>query len=552
MSQHIPLGEITRSRAKVFISALLELSNLVELGKTSWLDPLRKIYCKSQPSAIAFNGTSISGVIEVKTTMSSLCNFIIDYEDYSPIPIEKLFSSAQSQPKRSKEDIVHDRIRDTISALKKLNILEEKKADKPNEKNRIFLIRLKRANDIRANISLLFDGAESEWEKRKLDAQSTIDEHDWENDLPSNSIKISEIATQAISKRGKNIALHLPRGNEIIWGRRDFIANMLSYFSSPDSKHIISLSSPPGYGKTDAATCLGWEAVANSIFDDVIYVRARQSLLLEAGSDLSEIQDALDWQQFAAKLSQQLFCPIDQIPKKLREKKYLIILDNAETANYKQIIEAMDHMLNPSCLLLTSRILSNNHRHVYSKELGGLDYEAAFLPLVKSESERHQITAILEADQAALREIYKLSNGAPLAIHFILSRAKLDQTLEHIFFDLNKANRNVEHFYKFTFEFAWDYVSEESKSVLLHLSRFNNSISEKEIKESCEFNDEDFRYFKHELRLVYLINVDSSSDEARIDLHPWIRTAIRNKLPNYWNKPSLSEIQKIIQVRFEW
>jgi len=542
MSKNTSLGKTTKSRARLLVAALIDLASCTSL------ETLRQKYCDTGTEPIRIEQIGNTSVkLTVSTTMSRLCSFVVDYEkEFSQ---EQIFLEASKNSDSLSESVIQERVRDTISALKALGILKEKKSKKVNDKNRKFYLPLK-GIDKEPNIRWLFDKADCEWTIRKAELKAK--EVGVEENSHSAFVRITDLAKSAAAQKGREIASYLPRGNDRIWGRGKFLANMLDYFSDPDSKSIISLSGPPGYGKTEAATCLGWQAIIRGTFDDVLYVRARQSLLLEPGPSTGEqeFDNALDWKSFSQSLSQQLRCPVDQIARNIRIKRYLIILDNAETSRYKQIIEMMEPMLNPSYLLLTSRVRSDDHRIIYTREVEGIDYEDAYLPLVHNEAKKQNIRAIQNASEDVLQKIYQLSDGAPLAIHFILSRAKTEDTLDHVISDLERANKRVANFYDFTFKFSWNYVSQKSRDILFHLAQFSNSVSENEVKKVLQISEVDFRQLKKELRLVYLVQVDTNSGQSRLDLHPWIRTAINGKRPKNWSKPSLSELKNIINAKF--
>jgi NB-ARC domain len=328
------------------------------------------------------------------------------------------------------------------------------------------------------------------------------------------------------------------------------ITTILSHLTDSQERHILSLSGPAGYGKTNAASCAASAAFTKKLFEDVLWVKARQSELVE-GTITSETRaEALDWEQFCVEIAYQLKCPIEQVHQQLRENRLLIVIDNAETANIGSIFAQLVPMLNPSKALLTSRT-NYEPRLVKQIPITGLDLESA-RQLILHEAKENNISVLLEAKNKQIEHIHQLTLGAPLALHFVVSRICHDEAISPVLHELERADKHVETFYKFTLETAWQRITEVARKIMLHVGEANSHVSHEEligILSSKGFLESDLNAAKRDLKRWHLLEekLHGESEKRRYDLHPWVRSCIRANLVNNW-EPSLQDLRQ----RFKW
>jgi len=333
-----------------------------------------------------------------------------------------------------------------------------------------------------------------------------------------------------------------------MWGRDLFISEIIRKMDFPTA-NILAISGGAGYGKTEVARQIASEILDKNAFTDVIWVTARQAEFIAGFDNLAEDDEQLELEGFQTEIANQLSCLYSDVPRRLRTDKYLIVLDNAETANLSKILPYLSKWLNPSKALITSRI-STVEPFVEDVSIPGLSFEAA-LDLIKDEARFHSVSVLSKARAKELRKIYDLSCGAPLALHFIISRARNDNSLHPVLVDLEQANKDVSNFYQFCFSAAWHKIGENSKTILRylgHLSKTSVALNDLYIASDMEKND--LQKAIGELQRWHLVDLSSSKlkGTGRLDLHPWVRSCIQNNLVDKWN-PNKDIIAKTIQQK---
>ncbi|MEA5468011.1 NB-ARC domain-containing protein [Spirulina sp. 06S082] len=333
-----------------------------------------------------------------------------------------------------------------------------------------------------------------------------------------------------------------------VWGRDRLIQEVLNALTDPQELSILSLSGPGGYGKTEAARQIARATLKRHLFANVLWVTARQTELVGDRISAETDSDILDSRQFLHQLAIQLNCPSDRVRQHLREEKYLIILDNAETADVDSILAKLTKILNPSRALLTSR-LQTNPPYVKLLPIQGLE-EHWCCELLRDEANYQNIPALLEADREQLHTIYELSCGAPLALHFIVGRVLHDRTLDPVLEELKQAKGRVETFYKFCLNTAWQQINPSSRNILRYMGQMDAGILGEEISQVGKVEETNLPSALTELRRWYLLeNQKDCLGNWRYSLHPWVRNSIRSNLVDRW-QPSLKDIENIAKYKF--
>jgi hypothetical protein len=334
-----------------------------------------------------------------------------------------------------------------------------------------------------------------------------------------------------------------------VWGRENLIEQILNYLDAPQELSILSLSGSAGYGKTEAASQIAKTALNRNLFADVLWVTARQTELADGLISQEQRGGTLNWNKFLHEIAHQLACPVERVQQRLREEKLLVVLDNAETANIEDILTNLVKMLNPSRALLTSR-LKTNLQFVRLISIQGLD-ETSTHQLLREEAENKDIPMLLQASDEQLHRVHQLSCGAPLALHFIVGRVWDDQALEPVLSALEQASGEVEAFYEFSLNTAWQRISDVAKCILRYMGRADASVTWAELSGAWGVLESDWSKAQRELRRWYLIeDVQDVQGNQRYDLHPWVRSSVRSGLVDNW-QPSLQDLVQITKWKYD-
>jgi hypothetical protein len=302
-----------------------------------------------------------------------------------------------------------------------------------------------------------------------------------------------------------------------------------------------------GYGKTEVATGVATAAIAQSIFDDVAWVAIRESELSETFVTANRSSELVQWQDVLYDLSRQLNCPADResVQMRLRDRQWLVVLDNAETADLNDILPRLVKMLGDSRALLTSRV-NTPFPFVKVVDCPGLS-ESSSRELLMDEAADGGIEALRSASEAQISRLYQLSCGAPLALHFIVGRVRDDEVLDPALDALEEAKGEVEVFYRFALETAWLKMSDRSKQFLRYMAEADASVSLAELEGVFQVTGAEAREARTQLKRWSMILANGGRD----DLHPWVRRSVRSNLQSKWEVTSApDELDRIAEWKY--
>jgi hypothetical protein len=334
-----------------------------------------------------------------------------------------------------------------------------------------------------------------------------------------------------------------------VWGRENLIEQILNRLNDPQELSILSLTGGAGYGKTEAATKIAQAALNRNLFAYVLWVTARQTELVDGSISQEQRREALNWDKFLHEIAHQLACPVERVQQRLREEKLLVVLDNAETADVEGILSQLIRMLNPSRALLTSR-LKTKPSYVELIQIPGLE-ERWSHRLLRNEAECNNIPVLLQASNEQLHRVHQLSCGAPLALHFVVGRVLHDNALEPVLSELEQASGQVEAFYQFCLETAWQRISDTSRDVLHYMGEADAGVTKAELSGVRKLLDSHLNAALAELRRWYLLEGKQDiKGNWRYDLHPWVRSSVRGGLVDNW-QPSLQDLEQKAKWMFD-
>jgi len=320
-----------------------------------------------------------------------------------------------------------------------------------------------------------------------------------------------------------------------VFGREELVEEVLNCLKNPQEAPVLCLGGVAGYGKTEAATCVARAAIAQSVVEDVAWVPVRESELSGTFITANNSNELFQWQELLYELSTKLDCTADResIQKRLRERKWLVVLDNAETSDLYDILSRLVKMLDPSRVLLTSRV-NTPLQYVTVLDCPGLS-ELWSRQLLLHEAKDKEIPALLHASKPQMSRLYELSCGAPLALHFIVGRVREDEVLDQVLDALEEADGQVEVFYRFTLETAWQRMSETSKRFLCYMGRANAGVTLDELQGVLQVTLTEGKEARNQLRRWSMILPGTGNQ--RYDLHPWVRRSVRSNLQANWEVP---------------
>ncbi len=276
--------------------------------------------------------------------------------------------------------------------------------------------------------------------------------------------------------------LELPTYTELI-GTEALQSKLLDALMVDDDFFILALDGLGGLGKTAMADYVTRGLTKTSRFDEIAWVTAKQTHISTMGRlQVESGRPALTFPMLVDRLSTQFEIPNSHgashlqrqrnVMRFLQERACLVVIDNLETvADYRSLLPELRRWRNPSKFLLTSRMRLLDEPDVFSISLRELPAEAAF-QLLRSEARRTGFSALAEAEDEEIRQIYELVGGNPLALKLVVGQLRfrsLPRVLDRF---ANVSNgQSQEGLFDYIFQDAWQMLGDESKTTLLSLTQ---------------------------------------------------------------------------------
>jgi transcriptional regulator with XRE-family HTH domain len=319
-----------------------------------------------------------------------------------------------------------------------------------------------------------------------------------------------------------------------------------SVLEQTDAPWLIAIDGIGGIGKTSLAAALAREIIPTNRFYDVAWVSAkREEFLPQTGLELIQ-RPALDTDTLTNSLLEQLD-PNLSLARSAEEKKillsnlvkkqpYLIVIDNLETiVDYQTLLPFLRQLAQPSKFLLTSRHSLYAYADVFCLSLQELN-QADALALLKYEAEIRGVTALVNAAEAQLWDIYAVVGGNPLALKLVVGQLCV-LPLSQVMANLRQARgQTIDDLYIYIYWQAWHTLDETSQKVLLVMPLAQGGTFDQLTKVGEIEVDELNEALEYLVRLS-LVEVGGDLEQRRYRIHRLTETFLLNEVVK-WQPPA--------------
>ena len=359
---------------------------------------------------------------------------------------------------------------------------------------------------------------------------------------------MEQAAHRERKKRQRYLARNIPSPTYTrLFGFDRLFADLRGLLADPDGPRLISIEGLGGLGKTALAHRLATWAAEEVRFTDIAWITARrqQFTVWQGILDADPPRPTLSFETLVDELSSQIaeadadrWSPQEKqqhLGRLLRQKPYLIVVDNLETAaDPQELVPRLWAFSGPSRFLLTSRHSLGRHPGVLCLTLDELG-ESDSLALMRHEARMRGIVSLAEADETTLHRIYEATGGNPLAIKLVVGQARylpVERVLERL---RSGAGRRYEDLYRFIYWRSWEMLNDDARRVLLAMPALAPSGAYWEnLQAATGLSDERLDAAIERLVEMSLLQV-AGGRETRYTIHQLTYTFILSELLGRWN-----------------
>lgn len=256
-----------------------------------------------------------------------------------------------------------------------------------------------------------------------------------------------------------------------LFGSQSHVDELIGYLTQPDAPGVIAIVGIGGIGKTALADQVTRTILPRFIFQDVFWLRVNPVSPDDTNGALPPdvilekiINDLVDHlcPQTATFGNGHIAC----LRQTLKSRPTLIIIDNLESeADTSILINALNDWAIPSKFLLTTRVRLPAASTAYSLVLDELPLPIA-ADLIYAQAQSLNLTDLVQAPDAVVRQIYAVTGGNPLALKLVVGLTAV-LPLPQILADLTAAQiSEIGQLYRHIYWQAWHSLSPTGQTLL--------------------------------------------------------------------------------------
>ncbi|MEM7331653.1 MAG: ATP-binding protein [Chloroflexota bacterium] len=330
-----------------------------------------------------------------------------------------------------------------------------------------------------------------------------------------------------------------------LFGFEEAIEAVQTQVQNQTLSFVVSVVGMGGMGKTALIDFVTRQIIRTFLFHEVIWIRVTSSPIngrlqspeLTFEGLIAQIAYQL-WPDSAHSLTDKI--RHEKVRQSLKERPYLIVIDNLEAATDSALLfDYLNDLANPSKFLLTTRIQPPRQSNVFGLTLEGLSFEQA-KALLKYHAQDIGIDFLDDAEEKDFVDIYEHTGGNPFALRLVVSM--LDTyPLPHILQNLMlSVEGDIQQMYQRIFQQAWNTLSNDAKRLLKAMPLVSQTgVGPEILSKMINVTEADIWPLISELKSRSLIESQGGLSERRYSIHQLTNTFLQSEIIN-WEKGAWS------------
>lgn len=306
---------------------------------------------------------------------------------------------------------------------------------------------------------------------------------------------------------------------------------------------VVAIIGLGGIGKTSLADSVVRSVVSGFHFEDIVWLRAEASSLSGRSKQpemtfetlITDLAEHFWPGRSDAQFPQRLV----QVRQKLKERPYLIVIDNLERqSDTAYLLDQLHELTDPSRFLLTSRSWPFVQARVFSLSLDELAYEDA-IELIKYHGQERGILWINGAAETDFWSIYRCVGGNPQALKLttsLLDVLPLSDLLANL--QYGRSGDGIEKMYRHIYWKSWQTLTRDARRLLQQMPLVAERGGDPEYLQAVSgLSSNSFWPALQELRSRSLVEVRGNIHDKRYGVHRLTETFLRTEIINWEERP---------------
>lgn len=313
--------------------------------------------------------------------------------------------------------------------------------------------------------------------------------------------------------------------------------SLLEKLVTVDGPQVVAIVGIGGIGKTALADAIARHTARLFHFEGIIWLRSEpqsmsgQSLApnLTFESLTTELAVKLGLET-AGTLEQRLA----QVRQRLKDRPYLIVIDNLETdAETAYLLDHLNDLARPSKFLLTTRTRPAPQATIHHFPISELSFTDASA-LLHHHARDIGVELPEVTKDADTKVIYDVVGGNPLALKLVVSQLDLLPLAQVIEGLTSSRSGPIEDLYRHIYWQSWNILSPEARALLQAMPLVGETGGQPDYLQAISnLSDDRFWPALRELRTRSLLEVRGTIQEKRYGVHRLTETFLRTEIINW-------------------